>query len=57
LLLLDIAAVVRSVAATVATMLFFGSLLIIACVIEVFQVVTVGHWLGRLTLHNGPHLA
>jgi len=46
LLLLGIAAVVRSVAATVVTMLFFGWLLIIASAIEVVQAVMVGHWAG-----------
>src|SRR5215813_2464186 len=46
LLLLGIAAVVRSVTATVATMLFFGWLLIIASAIEVVQAVMVGHWVG-----------
>jgi len=46
LLLLGIAAVVRSVAATVATMLFFGWLLVIASAIEVVQAFTVGHWAG-----------
>jgi uncharacterized membrane protein HdeD (DUF308 family) len=38
--------VVRSVAATVATILFFGWLLIIASAIEVIQAVMVGHWVG-----------
>ena len=46
LLLLGIAAVVRSVAATVATMLFFGWLLVIASAIEVVQAFMVGHWAG-----------
>ena len=46
LLLLGIAAVVRSVVATVATMLFFGWLLIIASAIEAVQAVMVGHWSG-----------
>jgi uncharacterized membrane protein HdeD (DUF308 family) len=46
LLLLGIAAVVRSVAATVATMLFFGWLLVIASAIEVVQAVMVGPWAG-----------
>ena len=46
LLLLGIAAIVRSVTATVATMLFFGWLLIIAAAIEVVQAVMVGHWVG-----------
>jgi len=46
LLVLGIAAVVRSVTATVATMLFFGWLLVIASAIEVVQAVMVGHWAG-----------
>ena len=46
LLLLGIAAVVRAFTATVATMLFFGWLLVIACGIEVAQAVLVGHWAG-----------
>lgn len=46
LLLLGIAAVVRSVTATVATMLFFGWLLVIASGIEVAQAIMVGHWAG-----------
>jgi uncharacterized membrane protein HdeD (DUF308 family) len=46
LLLLGIAAVVRSVTATVATMLFFGWLLIIASAIEIVQALMVGHWAG-----------
>jgi uncharacterized membrane protein HdeD (DUF308 family) len=46
LLLLGITAVVRSVTATVATMLFFGWLLIIAAAIEVLQAIMVGHWAG-----------
>lgn len=40
LLVLGIVAVVRSVRATVATMLFFGWLLVIASAIEVVQAVT-----------------
>jgi uncharacterized membrane protein HdeD (DUF308 family) len=46
LLLLGIAAVVRSVAATVVTMLFFGWLLVAASGIEIAQAVMVGHWAG-----------
>jgi uncharacterized membrane protein HdeD (DUF308 family) len=46
LLLLGIAAVIRSFAATVATMMFFGILLLIACGIEVAQAVLVGQWAG-----------
>ena len=43
---LGIAAVVRSVLATVATMLFFGWLLVLASGIEIAQAVLVGHWAG-----------
>ena len=50
LLLLGIAAVVRSITATVATMLFFGWLLIIASAIEVVQAVMVGHWVASFTI-------
>jgi len=46
LLALGIAAVVRSVLATVATMLFFGWLLVLASGIEIAQAVLVGHWAG-----------
>ena len=46
LLALGIAAVVRSVLATVATMLFFGWLLMLASGIEIAQAVLVGHWAG-----------
>jgi uncharacterized membrane protein HdeD (DUF308 family) len=46
LLALGIAAVVRSITATVATMLFFGWLLLIACGIEVVQAIMVGQWAG-----------
>ena len=46
LLALGIAAVVRSVLATVATMLFFGWLLVLASGIEIVQAVLVGHWAG-----------
>ena len=42
LLALGIAAVVRSVLATVATMLFFGWLLVLASGIEIAQAVLVG---------------
>jgi uncharacterized membrane protein HdeD (DUF308 family) len=44
--LLGIAAIVRSVAATVVTMLFFGWLLIIAAGVEVAQAFMVGAWAG-----------
>ncbi len=46
LLVLGVAAVVRSVTATVASMVFFGWLLVIACGIEIAQAVMVGHWAG-----------
>ena len=46
LVLLGIAAIGRAVTATVATMLFFGWLLLLACGIEVAQAILVGHWLG-----------
>jgi len=43
---LGLAAVVRSFAATVASMLFFGWLLVAASGIEIAQSVMVGHWAG-----------
>ena len=43
---LGVAAVVRSFAATVASMLFFGWLLVAASGIEIAQAVMVGHWAG-----------
>jgi uncharacterized membrane protein HdeD (DUF308 family) len=46
LLLLGLAAVVRSVKATVVSMLFFGWLLVLAAGIEVAQVLLVGKWAG-----------
>jgi hypothetical protein len=46
LVALGVAAVVRSVAATVVSMLFFGWLLVIAAGIEVAQTVMVGQWAG-----------
>jgi uncharacterized membrane protein HdeD (DUF308 family) len=46
LLALGVAAVARSVTATVASMLFFGWLLVIASVFEIIQAVMVGHWAG-----------
>jgi uncharacterized membrane protein HdeD (DUF308 family) len=46
LVVLGIAAVVRSVAATVVSMLFFGWLLLLASGIEIAQAVMVGHWVG-----------
>ncbi len=46
LLLLGAAAVARSFAATVVTMLFFGWLLVFASAIEIGQAILVGHWAG-----------
>ncbi len=46
LLALGVAAVARAVTATVASMLFFGWLLVFAAAIEVVQAVAVGHWAG-----------
>jgi uncharacterized membrane protein HdeD (DUF308 family) len=46
LVALGAAAVWRSVAATVASMLFFGWLLLIAAGIEVAQTIMVGKWAG-----------
>ncbi|MGD0564087.1 MAG: DUF308 domain-containing protein [Roseiarcus sp.] len=46
LVVLGVAAVVRSITATVVSMVFFGWLLVIACGIEVAQAVMVGHWAG-----------
>jgi uncharacterized membrane protein HdeD (DUF308 family) len=45
-LILGIAAVIRSVTATVVSMLFFGWLLVLASGIEIAQAVLVGHWAG-----------
>jgi uncharacterized membrane protein HdeD (DUF308 family) len=46
LAILGLAAVVRSFAATVASMLFFGWLMVAASGIEIAQAVMVGHWAG-----------
>src|SRR5262249_40103110 len=46
LVVLGIIAIFRSVAATVASMLFFGWLLLIAAAIEIAQTVMVGQWGG-----------
>jgi uncharacterized membrane protein HdeD (DUF308 family) len=46
LVLLGVLAIVRSVAATVVSMLFFGWLLLIAAGIEVIQAIMVGKWAG-----------
>ena len=51
LLMLGVAAVVRSVVATVVSMLFFGWLLVIAAGIEVAQLIMVGRWGGMF-----PHM-
>lgn len=47
ILLLGVLAVVRSVAATVASMLFFGWLLVFASGIEIVQLIMVGKWAGH----------
>ena len=46
LALLGILAIVRAVAATVVSMLFFGWLLVIAAGIEIVQAIMVGKWAG-----------
>lgn len=46
LLVLGVAAIARSITATVASMLFFGWLLVLASGIEFAQAVMVGHWAG-----------
>jgi len=46
LVVLGFAAVVRSVTATIISMLFFGWLLVLASGIEIAQAVMVGHWAG-----------
>jgi uncharacterized membrane protein HdeD (DUF308 family) len=46
LLLLGVAAVARSFTATIASMLFFGWLLLLAAGIEIAQAVMVGQWSG-----------
>ncbi len=46
LALLGIFAIVRSVTATVVSMLFFGWLLLIAAGVEIIQAVMVGKWAG-----------
>jgi uncharacterized membrane protein HdeD (DUF308 family) len=47
LMLLGVLAIVRSVAATVVSMLFFGWLLVIAAGIEIVQLIMVGKWAGQ----------
>jgi uncharacterized membrane protein HdeD (DUF308 family) len=46
LVALGVVAILRSVAATVISMLFFGWLLLIAAAIEVAQTIMVGQWAG-----------
>ena len=46
LMLLGIAAVVRSVTATVASMLFFGWLMVVASLIDLVNAFMVGKWAG-----------
>jgi uncharacterized membrane protein HdeD (DUF308 family) len=46
LVALGVAAVARAFTATIASMLFFGWLLVIATAIEIVQAVMVGHWAG-----------
>jgi uncharacterized membrane protein HdeD (DUF308 family) len=46
--LLGVAAIVRSVTATVLTMFFFGWVLVISAAIEVAQAFMVGAWVGFL---------
>jgi len=46
LVVLGVAAVVRSVTATILSMLFFGWLLVLSSGIEIAQAVMVGHWAG-----------
>ena len=43
-LVLGIAGVVRSFQATMVSMVFFGGILLLACVLEVAQAVMVGNW-------------
>jgi len=46
LVVLGVAAIVRSMTATLVSMLFFGWLLLLAAAVEVVQAVIVGHWAG-----------
>ena len=46
LAVLGVAAIARSVTATVVSMLFFGWLLAAASGIEIIQAIMVGHWAG-----------
>src|SRR5271154_3229194 len=53
LLLLGVAAVVRSVSARVASMVFFGWLLVFAGLIEFVDAFMVGQWAGFFPAHAG----
>jgi len=44
LLALGVVSVVRSFQATMVSMVFFGGILLLACLLEVAQAVMVGHW-------------
>ena len=46
LMLLGLAAIVRSVAATVASMLFFGWLMVFASIVDLVSAFMVGKWAG-----------
>jgi uncharacterized membrane protein HdeD (DUF308 family) len=46
LIALGVAAITRAFTATIASMLFFGWLLVLASGIEIAQAVMVGHWAG-----------
>ena len=50
LAVLGVIAVARAFTATIASMLFFGWLLVIAAVIELVQAVMVGHWAASSTI-------
>ena len=53
LLLLGVVAVVRSVTATIVSMLFFGWLPVFASGVEIGQAVMVGHWAAAEHHQNG----
>ena len=46
LVALGIAAIMRAFSATVVSMVFFGSLLLVASGVEIAQAILVGHWAG-----------
>jgi len=46
LVVLGIAAITRAFTATVVSMVFFGSLLLVASGVEIAQAILVGHWAG-----------